>query len=146
MAESGFYPGVIFYLTTFYKRSELAGRLSIYYAASEIASAFTGLLAFGVFQIRGGLYGWQYLFLIEGSLTIAGGIVAIIFLPKSAITAYFLTEEEKILAYHRIAQDSSVTPDAKFNFRFAIRIFKEDRLWPLYMAIGAVINPASHLC
>ena len=54
MAESGFYPGttkqlhnltlvltcypgVIFYLSTFYTRSELAGRLSIYYAASEIA-------------------------------------------------------------------------------------------------------------
>lgn len=141
MAESGFYPGVIFYLTTFYKRSELAGRLSIYYAASEIASAFTGLLAFGVFQIHGPIYGWQYLFLIEGSLTVAGGILAIILLPKSAVTAYFLTEEEKILAYHRIAHDSSVTVDAKFNFRFAIRIFKEDRLWPLYMAIGAFIIP-----
>lgn len=37
MAESGFYAGVIFYLSTFYTRSELAGRLSIYYAASEIA-------------------------------------------------------------------------------------------------------------
>jgi MFS family permease len=50
MAESGFYPGVIFYLTTFYKRNELAGRLSIFYAASEVAGAFTGLIAFGVFR------------------------------------------------------------------------------------------------
>jgi len=66
MAESGFYPGVIFYLTTFYKRNELAGRLSIFYAASEVAGAFTGLIAFGVFQIKDALYGWQYLFIIEG--------------------------------------------------------------------------------
>jgi MFS family permease len=66
MAESGFYPGVIFYLTTFYKRNELAGRLSIFYAASEVAGAFTGLIAFGVFQIKSHLHGWQYLFLIEG--------------------------------------------------------------------------------
>lgn len=66
MAESGFYPGVIFYLTTFYKRSELAGRLSIFYAASVIAGAFTGLIAYGVFQIESSLHGWQYLFLIEG--------------------------------------------------------------------------------
>jgi MFS family permease len=66
MAESGFYPGVIFYLTTFYKRTELAGRLSIFYAASEIAGAFTGLIAYGCFQITGSIHGWQYLFLIEG--------------------------------------------------------------------------------
>lgn len=66
MAESGFYPGVIFYLTTFYKRSELAGRLSVFYAASVIAGAFTGLIAYGVFQIKSHLFGWQYLFLIEG--------------------------------------------------------------------------------
>lgn len=70
MAESGFYPGVIFYLTTFYKRNELAGRLSIFYAASEIAGAFTGLFAYGFFQIDGALKGWQYLFLVEGRFPI----------------------------------------------------------------------------
>jgi hypothetical protein len=59
-----------------------------------------------------------------------------IFLPKSAATAYFLNDAEKKLAYHRIAEDSSVTVDSKFDFRFALRVFKEDRLWPLYMAIG----------
>jgi MFS family permease len=136
MAESGFYPGVIFYLTTFYKRSELAGRLSTFYAASSIAGAFTGLISFGVFQIRGPIKGWQYLFLIEGALTIVGGLVALVLLPKSAATAYFLNEKEKELAYHRIATDSSVTVDAKFDFRFAMKIFSTDRLWPFYMLIG----------
>jgi MFS family permease len=136
MAESGFYPGVIFYLTTFYKRSELAGRLSIYYAASSMAGAFTGLISFGVFQIHGSLKGWQYLFLIEGALTILGGLVAIVLLPKSAATAYFLNEQEKELAYYRIATDSSVTVDAKFDFRLAIEVFSTDKLWPYNMAIG----------
>jgi MFS family permease len=64
MAESGFFPGVIYYLTTFYKRGELASRLSLYYSASSIAGAFTGLIAFGVFQIDGPIKGWQYLFVI----------------------------------------------------------------------------------
>ncbi|KAH6673302.1 major facilitator superfamily domain-containing protein [Halenospora varia] len=136
MAESGFYPGVIYYLTTFYKRNELAGRLSIFYAASEVAGAFTGLIAFGVFQIKSTLSGWQYLFLIEGGLTVLGGTVAIMILPKSAATAYFLNEEEKALAYHRIAANSSTVVDSKFSFRQAIRVFKQDRLWPVYMMIG----------
>ena len=45
MAESGFFPLVIYYLTTFYRRGELARRLAIFYAASNIANAFSGLLA-----------------------------------------------------------------------------------------------------
>jgi len=136
MAESGFYPGVIFYLTTFYKRSELAGRLSIFYAASVIAGAFTGLIAYGVFQIKDSLYGWQYLFLIEGALTVASGVVAIFFLPRSSATAYFLTAEERELAYYRMATDSSTVVDSKFDFRRAISVFKTDRLWPVYMIIA----------
>ena len=63
MAESAFFPLVIYYQTTFYRRGELARRLAIFYAASSIASAFGGLLAFGVFQIEGGsIANWRYLF------------------------------------------------------------------------------------
>ena len=70
MSESAFFPLVIYYLTTFYRRGELARRLAIFYAASNIANAFSGLLAFGVFQIESKLAGWRYLFIIEGSFTI----------------------------------------------------------------------------
>lgn len=63
MAESAYFPLVIYYQTTFYRRGELARRLAIFYAASSIASAFGGLLAFGVFQIEGGsIANWRYLF------------------------------------------------------------------------------------
>lgn len=63
MAESAFFPLVIYYQTTFYRRGELVRRLAIFYAASSIASAFGGLLAFGVFQIEGGsIANWRYLF------------------------------------------------------------------------------------
>ena len=140
MAESGFYSGVIFYLSTFYTRDELAGRLSIYYAASEVAGAFTGLIAFGVFQIDGPISGWQYLFLVEGSLTVLIGIIALFVLPKSAATAYFLSDEEKRLAYYRIAMNSSVQPDSKYSFRDAIQVFKTDRLWPFYALLGIGIG------
>lgn len=68
MAESAFFPLNIYYQTTFYRRGELARRLAIFYAASSIASAFGGLLAFGVFQIEGGsIANWRYLFVIEGA-------------------------------------------------------------------------------
>ena len=61
-------------------------------------------------------------------------------LPKSAATAYFLNDEEKLLAYHRIAANSSSVVDSKYSFRQAIRVFKQDRLWPVYMIIGFCVG------
>ncbi|TRX91472.1 hypothetical protein FHL15_007696 [Xylaria flabelliformis] len=124
--ESAFFPLVIFYLTTFYRRSELARRLAIFYAASNIANAFSGLLAFGVFQIKSHLvdHPWRWLFIIEGTLTVLFAVFAFFYLPKSAAEARFLNEEEKALAYHRIQVDSSSVVNEEFNFREALQVFK----------------------
>lgn len=125
MAEAAFFPLVIYYLTTFYRRGELARRLAIFYAASNIANAFSGLIAFGVFQIKGSsLPNWRYLFLIEGGITVLWAIFAYWYLPRSASEAKFLSEDEKALAFHRIQVDSSAVVNEKFNFREAIGIFK----------------------
>ncbi|KAI1746773.1 major facilitator superfamily transporter [Xylaria castorea] len=124
--ESAFFPLVIFYLTTFYRRNELARRLAIFYAASNIANAFSGLLAFGVFQIKSNLvdHPWRWLFIIEGSLTVLFSIFVFFYLPKSAAEARFLNEEEKALAYHRIQVDSSSVVNEEFNLREALQVFK----------------------
>lgn len=126
MAESAFFPVVIYYLTTFYRRGELARRLAIFYAASNIASAFSGLLAFGVFQIKSHLvdFAWRWLFIIEGSCTILFSFFAFWYLPRSAAEAKFLSEDEKNLAYHRIHVDSSSTVNEEFKLRDALKIFK----------------------
>ncbi|KAI0015703.1 major facilitator superfamily domain-containing protein [Xylariomycetidae sp. FL0641] len=129
MVESGFFPLVIYYLTTFYRRGELARRLAIFYAASNIANAFSGLLAFGVFQIHSSLvdYPWRWLFvsvIIEGSATVLVSLFAFWYLPKSAAEASFLCEEEKALAYHRIHVDSSSVVNEQFNLKESLRIFR----------------------
>ncbi|MCJ1256249.1 hypothetical protein MMC24_004070 [Lignoscripta atroalba] len=124
MSESAFFPLVIYYQTTFYRRGELARRLAIFYAASNIASAFSGLLSFGVFQIDSGpLYSWRYLFLIEGTATILFSLFAYWYLPGSAATARFLSPSERALAFHRIQVDSSSTVNEPFNLRDSLKIF-----------------------
>ncbi|KAI4651893.1 hypothetical protein J4E93_002089 [Alternaria ventricosa] len=125
MAESAFFPLVIYYLTTFYRRGELARRLALFYAASNIANAFSGLLAFGVFQIESKLDSWRYLFIIEGALTVCFSFFAYWYLPKNAFEAKFLNESEKQLAFTRIQIDSSSVVDQKFNLKDALGIFKE---------------------
>ncbi|KAH6717890.1 MFS transporter-like protein [Leptodontidium sp. 2 PMI_412] len=126
MSESAFFPLVIYYLTTFYRRGELARRLAIFYAASNIANAFSGLLAFGVFHIKNTtLEGWRYLFLIEGTLTTLFAFFAYWYLPPNAAGAKFLNEEERKLAYHRIQVDSSSTVNEKFNLKDSLKIFRQ---------------------
>ncbi|CAK7246401.1 MAG: hypothetical protein STHCBS139747_008031 [Sporothrix thermara] len=133
MSESAFFPLVIYYQTMFYRRGELARRLAIFYAASNIAGAFGGLLAFGVFQIDGGSFGaderWRYLFLIEGACSVLFSLFALWYLPRSAAEARFLSPEQKQLAYHRIAVDSSAIVGEDFNLRSAMRIFREPTSW-----------------
>lgn len=123
-------PLVIYYQTQFYRRGELARRLAIFYAASNIAYAFGGLLAYGVFQIKSGaLPAWKYLFAIEGSLTILGSLIAFIYLPYNASTAKFLSPEEKQLAFYRIQIDSSSEVNSTFNFRSALKILHHPTSW-----------------
>ncbi|KAI7435630.1 putative MFS transporter [Hortaea werneckii] len=111
-------------------RCELARRLAIFYAASSIAYAFGGLLAFGTFQIDGGsIFHWKYLFVIEGSLTMCMAVVAYIFLPRSAATAWFLNDEEKKLAFYRIQIDSSAVVEEKFKLGQAVKIMKHGTSW-----------------
>jgi MFS family permease len=149
MSESAFFPLVIYYQTTFYRRGELARRLALFYAAQSIASAFGGLLAFGVFQIPSGatsLQPWRYLFLIEGAATILFSFFAFWYLPRSASEASFLSEAEKQLAYERMKLDSSSKVNEEFNFRESFQIFKHPTSWVILlieMCLGVPLQSVS---
>ncbi|KAJ3734815.1 major facilitator superfamily domain-containing protein [Lentinula guzmanii] len=128
--ESAMLPGVVYYLSTFYKRGELASRVGLFYAAAAIAGAFSGLIAFGVFQIHNPHHhSWQYLFWIEGSGTITFALFAFFWLPKTSDTWWILTDEEKALARRRILEDSSSEINEKFNFREAFKPFENPLYW-----------------
>jgi hypothetical protein len=56
-------------LTLFYTRGELGFRIALFFGSALLASAFSGLISFGVFQIHHPkVTGWMWLFLIEGEL------------------------------------------------------------------------------
>lgn len=66
--EAGFFAGAVFYLTLFYQRGELGFRIAIFFGSALLASAFSGLISFGVFQIKDPhVHGWMWLFIIEGT-------------------------------------------------------------------------------
>ncbi|KAL0943055.1 allantoate transport protein [Colletotrichum truncatum] len=107
--EAGFYPTAVAYLSFFYCRYDLAVRVGLFYGQYAVAGAFSGAIAYGVFHLRGGpLKNWQYLFIIEGALTVFFGLVAWFLLPSGPGSAWFLTPEERRFAAERMKQDSAL--------------------------------------
>ncbi|KAI8064527.1 major facilitator superfamily domain-containing protein [Gongronella butleri] len=106
--ESGFFPGVIYYLTLFYKKSEMATRIALFWGSTVAAHAFAGVLAYGILQLRGksGLAGWQWLFLLEGIPTVLLAFVAWWYLPVLPDQWAFLSAEERSTATQRLTKDS----------------------------------------
>ncbi|KAH8657855.1 major facilitator superfamily domain-containing protein [Xylariales sp. PMI_506] len=117
--ESGFLASVIFYLSVWYTKSELASRIGIFYGALVASSAFGGLLAYGMLQVTpsNGLFNWSYLFFLEGSLTMAWAILCFFLIPSSPQTAWFLNEAEKNAARFRLQSNSVEASAVKFVLR-----------------------------
>lgn len=117
---------VVFYLSTFYTRAEIASRIALYYAGSVVASAFGGLLAYGTFQLQPapGLFVWSYLFILEGCLTCFFAAVAFFILPADIDRTWFFTPAEKDAARLRMEIDSMQVQTGKFVWKEALAEFK----------------------
>jgi MFS family permease len=116
--EAGFFAGATFYLTLFYTRGEMGFRLAIMQSFAVLASAFSGLISFGVFQINDpAVKGWQWLFIIEGAMTLITGVVGFFILPDSAPKAWFLDDREKAAATARLLRDTSSEVNTSFDLK-----------------------------
>ena len=85
VTESGFIPGGLWTLSTWYTRDETAKRVMVFYFGNQIGQASAKLLAFGILHMRGvgGQPGWFWLFALMGAFTVLGGFVFGFFLPDS---------------------------------------------------------------
>ena len=85
ITESGFIPGGLWTLSTWYTRDETAKRVMVFYFGNQIGQASAKLLAYGILHMRGvgGQPGWFWLFALMGSFTVLGGFVFGFFLPDS---------------------------------------------------------------
>ena len=113
--EAGFYPTCVSFLSTFYPRFDLAFRIALFYGSYAVAGAFGGLIAYGCFHISGALYGWQYLFIIEGTLTICLALVTPFWLAVSPGRAWFLSEDERRYADKRMVIDAAANLDSTYK-------------------------------
>ncbi|THH06989.1 hypothetical protein EW145_g3695 [Phellinidium pouzarii] len=99
VAEAGFFPGVVYYLTMWYPRHKLQYRIGLFFGAATIAGAFSGLLAFAIEFMGGarGLEAWSWIFfltllrcvdlmkILEGVATAVVGIISLFKYDNSTV-------------------------------------------------------------
>lgn len=98
LAESTFYPGMQYIIGSWYRKDELAKRSCIFHTSGAIATMISGYLMAAVYNLGGvgGLKGWQWLFIMDGVISLPIAIAGFFFLPDMPDNSrvwYFSVEE-----------------------------------------------------
>ncbi len=97
MAEAGFFPGIVLYLTYWFPARERARIVALFMAAVPLATMVGGPISGALLEMHGflGLKGWQWLFVIEGLPAVGLGLIALRFLDNGPEQAHWLEPEER---------------------------------------------------
>lgn len=145
VVEAPFFAGVLFYLSSWYTKKELALRMSIFYSGSLLSGAFGNLIAAGILNGLAGSRGmaaWQWLYIIEGSVTVFVGILMMLFLPDFPETWKMLSPEMKAIAMRRLAIDAAEadTDESISQWRGAKLAFTDKRTYLFCIAYMCVVG------
>ncbi|ETW77229.1 major facilitator superfamily [Heterobasidion irregulare TC 32-1] len=129
--EGGLFPGIVLYLSSFYKRHSLQMRFAMMFSVTSLAGAFSGLLAAAIQNMHGirGLPGWAWIFVLEGLFTTVFGIVSWFFIPATPADVPFLTQAEKDTYVRALVQDWSGDTDADGQ---ATEVFSWSEVWSTF--------------
>ncbi|PGH09208.1 hypothetical protein AJ79_05737 [Helicocarpus griseus UAMH5409] len=123
--EAGLIPCLTFLISMIYTRQSQAKRVAALYAGSAISGAFGGLIAYGIQTMgdRHGLSAWRWLFIVEGIISLVIGGIAWLTMPKNAVNAWFLNEEEKGLMRARHQRDAIYKGVEEFSWSYVKMAF-----------------------
>ncbi|KAK5937723.1 hypothetical protein PMZ80_009852 [Knufia obscura] len=139
--EAGFFPGCIYLISMYYKRHELQWRVNLFFCASIIAGAFSGLLAYAIAHMDGiqGYAGWRWIFIIEGIATVVIAVGSYFIIPDWPHTAKFLTEDERSMLSRRLALDVERATMNHWDKHTAWRCFGDIKIYlGTFMYMGIV--------
>jgi len=109
MAEAGFFPGTLYYLTLWFPANLRARSISRFYVALPLSSVVMGAIAGSLFKLDGrfGLAGWQWLFVVEGLPAILLSVVFLKYLPDGPAKARWLSQDERGWMEGRLAAEAA---------------------------------------
>lgn len=137
IAEAGFFPGIILYLTYWYPSARRAKITALFMTGIPIAGVIGGPLSgwiLNYFDNVNGMPGWQWLFLLEALPSFIAGFVVLFYLDDKISAAKWLSAEQKSLLEREIAKDAG-----NFEVHSASGAFKNKRVWILSAGYFGII-------
>jgi ACS family tartrate transporter-like MFS transporter len=130
LAEAGFFPGIIYYLTFWFPHRERARAIAWFMTATSVAGVIAGPLSGALLTLHGigGLSGWQWMFLLEGVPAVVMGIAVWRGLPDRPAEAMWLTPSERDALMAILDADSSARKLAPADLS---RALLSGRVWTL---------------
>lgn len=131
VAEAGFFPRIIYYLNDWFP-SRLRARAVAQFmlggvVASMIGNPLSGLILDSLNQV-GGLWGWQWVFLLEGVPAIVLGLVTLRLLPDTPEHARWLTTQERAWLTEQVQQERAHLSQSRSH---SLAAFVDLRVWIL---------------
>ncbi len=127
VAEAGFFPGMVFYLTKWFPASMRGRFMALFLAAIALANIIGGPVSGALlgWDGVGGLHGWQWVFLIEGLPAVLLSFCVLLWLPDGPESARWLSPEERQTIATRLAADP------KSDHSDLLPMLKDVRVWLL---------------
>jgi ACS family tartrate transporter-like MFS transporter len=139
IAEAGFFPGMILYLTYWFPATARGRAVARFMTANAMAGVIGGPVSGFLLRMNGaaGLAGWQWLFLFEGIPAVILGFVTLAYLPDGPTHAKWLSAEEKEWLAAKLERESDeVRRSGHHTLGQALR---SGRVWTLAFIYFAVI-------
>jgi len=129
LAEAGFYPGVILYLTLWYPAHRRAKIVAVFMSAIPVAGIFGNPLSGWImesFHQVSSLSGWQWMFVIEAVPALVIGLAVLAYLDNNVAEAKWLSPEQKRLLQHEIDLDQAHGSKGPHT---VAAVFTDARIW-----------------
>ena len=132
LAEAGLFPGINYYLSCWYRRSEFGIRAAIFFSAAAVSGSFGGLLAAAIGQMKGvgGRSGWAWIFILEGLATVLVGIASFWMVFDFPDEAKFLSPDDRRRVIRRLKADQQSSAEHEnFQISYFWASVKDYKTW-----------------
>ncbi|KAK3898655.1 major facilitator superfamily domain-containing protein [Staphylotrichum tortipilum] len=143
--EAGLFPGLVYYLTFWYRADERSVRVAFILASATLAGAFGGAIAYGIGHMNGagGLQAWRWLFILEGAPSCLSAALVWWLLPD--YPEEFLKGREREVAVARLKVEGSQSSHRSMTWADAKGTLTDWRLYGHYAIYFFVSVPFSSL-
>ena len=134
--EASIAPSLVILSSQWYTKSEQAPRFAFWYSGLGIGEIIGGVISYAFQHEHNRSFdGWKAMFVTLGIVTIIVGIVTLLFLPDSPMSARFLDDTEKAALLQHVSVNQTGVVNHTFNPKHIIELLLDVQVWLLVLIL-----------